>query len=102
MVLEKKNEARKSMLPNGLSARAARPDLTELAAAEFIGRHGRGGLSILEERAALADQLGHKLAAKTWRKIADAAARLLRTQRIGASLAGVAMPPVGYHALRRR
>ena len=62
--------------------RAGGPVLAELAAAKFIETHGRDALAILEERAELAEELGHKLAARTWRDMADAAARRLgRPQR---------------------
>src|SRR5215207_8315934 len=50
MALVKKIEARNSMVRNGAIGCTARPDLTELAAAEFVGRHGRGAPIILEER----------------------------------------------------
>jgi hypothetical protein len=65
-------------MPTRRAARTIAPDLTEMAAAEFIERHGPAGLAILKERADLADELGHKFAAQTWRSMADAAARLLR------------------------
>ena len=68
------------MMRNEAIGRTAGPDLTELAAAEFVGRHGCGAPIILEERAVLADQLGHAVAARTWRTMAAAAARALRTQ----------------------
>ncbi len=57
-------------------------DLTELAAAKFIESHGRDGLSILEERADLAEENGHSVAARTWHDLADAAARLLGIERL--------------------
>ena len=65
---------------------AGEPNLTELAAAKFIESHGRDGLRILDERAELAEELGHKVAAKTWRNIAAAAARILRIERVHPSL----------------
>jgi hypothetical protein len=52
--------------------------LTEQAAAEFVRRHGHGALAILAERAELAGELGHRVAAQTWHAMADAAARLLQ------------------------
>jgi hypothetical protein len=55
--------------------------LTEQAAAEFVRRHGRGALTILGERAEMAAELGHPVAAKTWREMADAVARLLRGKK---------------------
>src|SRR3954454_11891802 len=53
-----------------------RANLTEQAAAEFVLRHGRGALAILGERAEIAEELGHRVAAKTWREMEGAAARL--------------------------
>jgi hypothetical protein len=61
----------------GRAPRAAWAELTEQAAAEFVQRHGRGALAILWERAETAEELGHRVAATTWRELADAAARLL-------------------------
>ncbi len=58
-----------------------RKDLTEQAAAEFVQGHGSGALAILGERAGIAEELGHRVAAKAWREMADAAARLLRSAR---------------------
>jgi len=55
--------------------------LTEQAAAEFVRRHGRGALTILGERAERAAELGHRVAAETWREMADAVAHLLRSQK---------------------
>ena len=57
-----------------------RPPLTEMAAAKFIESHGRSGLGILVERAERAEEAGHKVAARTWREMAEAAARLLGTE----------------------
>lgn len=107
MRLAKTHEAPTAMPTRVPPLPAARPDLTELAAAKFIERHGSGGLNILEERAELADELGHKIAARTWRTMADAAARLLRTERRGAGLPGLtmsnsAMPPPGPRTPWRR
>ncbi len=78
------------------AARTINPDLTELAAAEFIERYGRAGLGILQERADLAEELGHKFAAQTWRSMADAAARLLRTEAARAAQS----PPQTVPAVR--
>jgi hypothetical protein len=64
-------------------AHAAPPGLTELAAAKFVESHGGDALSILEERFETAVELGHKVAARTWRDMADAAARLLGVERFG-------------------
>lgn len=48
---------------------AQRPDLTRIAAAEFVESRGAGALRILRERAELAEQLGHRVAAQTWRRM---------------------------------
>jgi hypothetical protein len=64
-------------LPREPRPHAAPPGLTELAAAKFVESHGADALRILEERAETAVELGHKVAARTWRDMADAAARLL-------------------------
>lgn len=69
--------------PREPKAHAAPPGLTELAAAKFVESHGSDALRILEERAETAVELGHKVAARTWRDMADAAARLLRVERFG-------------------
>ena len=60
------------------SRRTARADLTEQAAAEFVRGYGCRAAAILGERADIAAELGHCVAAETWRAMADAAARLLR------------------------
>jgi hypothetical protein len=62
-------------------ARSEAPNLTALAAAKFIESHGRAALRILDERAALAGERGHRVAAETWRDMAEAAARLLHGER---------------------
>jgi DeoR/GlpR family transcriptional regulator of sugar metabolism len=77
-----------------------RPDLTELAAAKLVERHGRGAIGILEQRAELSAQLGHRIAAATWRTMAEAAAQLLRTRR--AAAAPVALPPPPAPSAPRR
>lgn len=68
--------------------RAQTPDLTELAAAKLIERHGSEALGILEERAELAEELGHQVAAQTWHDMAAAVARRLRVQRLPLSMSG--------------
>jgi len=55
--------------------------LTALAAAKLVESHGRGALRILGDRAELAAQLGHRVAAATWHDMAEAAARLLGSDR---------------------
>ena len=71
------------MPPREFRPHAARPGLTELAAAKFVESHGTDALRILEERAETAVELGHKVAARTWHDMADAAARLLGVERFG-------------------
>ena len=70
--------------------RAPQPGLSELAAAAFVLRHGGGALLILEERAETAEELGHKLAARTWREMAGAAAKILGVGRLDIALPGAA------------
>jgi hypothetical protein len=53
-------------------------DLVEQAAREAIDQYGDGAVSVLRERAEVAD-LGDLLAAEAWRDIADAAEGMLRT-----------------------
>ena len=65
------------ILQPGAAPRTVRTNLTEQAAAEFVRGHGRRALAILGERAELAEELGHRVAAKTWREMEGAAARLL-------------------------
>jgi hypothetical protein len=77
--------------------RAGPPGLTELAAAKFVESHGGDALRILDERAETAVELGHKLAAHTWRDMADAAARLLGVERYGRHA-----PPMAASFLTRR
>jgi hypothetical protein len=67
--------------PREAGAHAAPPGLSELAAAKFVETHGPDALRILDERAETAVELGHKVAARTWRDMADAAARLLGVER---------------------
>jgi len=64
-------------LAPGPAPRMVRANLTEQAAAEFVRGHGRGALAILGERAELAEELGHRVAAKAWREMEGAAARLV-------------------------
>ena len=58
-------------------SRDCRPGLTELAARKFVESHGDDALGILGERAAMAEERGHKIAASTWRDLAAAAAHIL-------------------------
>lgn len=82
------------MLRAGLAPRA---NLTEQAAAEFVRRHGRGALTILGERANMAEGLGHRVAAKTWHEMESAAARLLGVEQSGI---GLPRPPTTVAVLR--
>jgi hypothetical protein len=78
-----------------LMSRTVRAGLTEQAAAEFVRRHGRGALTILGERAEMAAELGHRVAAKTWREMADAVAWLLRSRKSEVDLTRPAAPQSG-------
>jgi hypothetical protein len=62
---------------------APRMTLTQLAAAKFVESHGGDALGILADRAATAAERGHSIAAKTWRSMADTAARLLQEEAAG-------------------
>ena len=53
-------------------------EAVDQAAREAIDQHGNDAVSILRERAEVADQLGDKLSAEAWRDIADAAERMLK------------------------
>lgn len=65
------------MPPRQSPARAVRPSLTELAARKFVESHGGDAPGILGERAAMAEERGHRVAARTWRDLAEVAAHLL-------------------------
>ena len=52
-------------------------EAVEQAAGEAIDQHGNDAVSILRERAEIADQLGDELSAKAWRDIADAVQSIL-------------------------
>ena len=54
-------------------------EAVDQAAREAIDQHGDDAVSILRERAEVADHLGDELSAKAWRDIADAAERILRS-----------------------
>jgi predicted ArsR family transcriptional regulator len=79
-----------------------RPGLTELAAAKFVESHGAEALGILDQRAETAIELGHKVAARTWRDMADAAARLLGVDRADHRLPRMAPPLPTRRASRPR
>ena len=53
-------------------------EAVDQAAREAIDQHGNDAVSILRERAEVADQLGDKLSAEAWHDIADAAERMLK------------------------
>jgi hypothetical protein len=63
-----------------LPGRAKPSALTDLAGRKFAESHGSEALAILEERALLAEELGHALAARTWRALAAAARQALCRQ----------------------
>ena len=83
--------------PSEPRAHAGPPGLTELAAAKFVETHGGDALRILEERAETAVELGHRVAARTWRDMAETAARLL-----GVDLSGRYPAPPAVPFLTRR
>ena len=51
----------------------------EEVAREFVALYGRDASKMLRDRAAVADEHGDNLQAKTWREIAAMAARLARS-----------------------
>jgi hypothetical protein len=70
--------------------------LAEQAAAGLVRNHGPRALTILAERAEMAEERGNRVAAEAWRGIADAAARLLRREGTDRGLASSA--PFAVHA----
>lgn len=76
-------------------SRTVRTGLTEQAAAEFVRRHGYGALPILGERAETAAEFGHRVAAKTWREMADAVVRLLQSKKPDVELTRPGAPQSG-------
>ena len=52
--------------------------LVKKAAGEIVDQYGSDAVPILRERAEAAEALGDKLAAETWRNIADATERMPR------------------------
>ena len=54
-------------------------DNVEQVAHEYVQRHGVDSPSILRDYAEVADSIGDRLSAETWRDIADAAERILRS-----------------------
>jgi hypothetical protein len=54
-------------------------DDVEQIAHEYVQRHGVDSPSVLRDYAELADMIGDILSAETWRDIADAAERILRS-----------------------
>jgi hypothetical protein len=65
----------------------ARGTLTELAARKYVESHGGDALGILRERATMAEERGHRVAAGAWRDLADIAARILAASHSGKSTA---------------
>jgi hypothetical protein len=58
-------------------------EAVDQAAREALDQHGKSAVSILRERAELADQQGDELSAKAWRDIAEAAERMLERRGEG-------------------
>lgn len=54
-------------------------NLVEQAAREYVERHGADSVRVLTDHAEVADALGDTRSAETWRDIADAAERILRS-----------------------
>ena len=46
--------------------------LLETVANQFVESYGPAALSVLQQRADVSEELGHRVAAKTWREIAAA------------------------------
>ena len=55
------------MLAPGLASPTVSAGLAEQAAAGLVRNHGFGALTILADRAEMAEELGHRVAAQTWR-----------------------------------
>jgi hypothetical protein len=51
-------------------------DFIEEAAREYVGRYGFNSISILRERAGIAEPAGNVLLAQAWREMAEAAKRM--------------------------
>jgi hypothetical protein len=54
-------------------------EAVDQAAREAIDQYGGTAVSVLRERAEVADHIGDELSAKAWRDIASAAERMLNT-----------------------
>jgi hypothetical protein len=93
-----RKERIKIMVSPGLTSPTVSLGLTEQAAAGLVRNHGFGALTILAERAELAEELGHRVAAKTWREIAKAAACLLRMEGSDRDLAWPALLAASHAA----
>jgi hypothetical protein len=61
--------------------RASGADSMAGTAAKFIESRGAAALRLLDERAELAADLGHSVAAATWRELAEATEQLLGSER---------------------
>jgi hypothetical protein len=70
-----------SIVTRRAAGRSDRLDLTTIAAGKLIESRGRAALHLLDERADLAEELGHRVAATAWRDMADAAAEILQIER---------------------
>ncbi len=57
-------------------------DLIEHAAREYVERHGADSVRVLTDHAEMADEVGDTPSAQTWRDIADAAERIVRSDHI--------------------
>lgn len=53
-------------------------DFLDHVAREYVERHGPDAVSILRERADMADELGDRESAEAWRDIAETAESILR------------------------
>lgn len=52
-------------------------EFIEEVAREYVGRYGRSGVTMLRERARIADATGDYLLAQSWREMAEAAEAML-------------------------
>jgi hypothetical protein len=84
---------RQPLLPGqGISSPSS--NLTQLAAAKFVEAHGGEALRILTERAELAEELGHKIGAQTWREMIEVVEQLLGAER--STLSRLPLPPLWF------
>ena len=52
-------------------------EFIEEVAREYVGRYGAGGVTMLRERAQIAEAAGDYLLAQSWREMAEAAEAML-------------------------